>query len=69
MITNPAAATHGHDEEQQEHEPEDERQSGEPDSARDVRVEVGASNLLDELRVFFGKPALDLVEDPLFVIV
>jgi hypothetical protein len=34
-----------------------------------VRIEVGATDLLDEVRVVFSETSLDLVEDALFVIV
>ena len=36
---------------------------------RVVRIEVGATDLLDEVRVVFSETSLDLVEDALFVIV
>ena len=72
ITTKRVAATHmGPDEEgdEESEEREEESERREPDAPGQMRIEIGATDLLDERRVVLGEPALDLVEDPLLVIV
>src|SRR6478736_2923566 len=59
----------GEGDQEQHRASQQEPHGGEPDPTRVVRIEVGATDLLDEVRVVFSETSLDLVEDALFVIV
>ncbi len=68
MVTKPTAAIQGlTTNSSSSTKPRHERDGREPDAPREMRVEVGATDLLDELRVVLGEPPLDLLEDALFV--
>ena len=69
MPTNPTAAIHGLTTNRSNgDEPHHEDERGQADAAREMRVEIRAPDLLDQLGVLFGQASFDLFEDPLLVI-
>src|SRR5918995_337455 len=59
----------GDTDEQQRAEPDQEAHGGNLDPSRTMRVEVRPGDLLDEAGVLLREPPLDLLEDPLLVLV
>jgi len=53
---------------QDENETQDESERSDSDASSEMRVEIGAGHLIDELGIVLREPAFDLVQDLLFVI-